>query len=79
MTGLLCPGCGTLRGIHHLLHGRIGMAMGLNPLMVISIPFLMAGVIVPRIRPGTRLPSSWGWAILAGIIAYGVVRNLPLA
>ena len=38
-TGLYCPGCGTLRGLHELLHGRVGSAMGLNPLMVLSLPF----------------------------------------
>ena len=40
LTDLHCPGCGTLRGLHELLHGRIGSAIGLNLLMVLSLPFM---------------------------------------
>ena len=31
LTDLYCPGCGTLRGLHELLHGRIGIAHGPKP------------------------------------------------
>src|SRR3954463_10202601 len=40
LTGLYCPGCGTLRGLHQLLHGHLGKAFGFNPLMVLSLPFI---------------------------------------
>src|SRR6266550_1487519 len=39
-TGLLCPGCGTLRAVHQLLHGHIAAAFRLNALFVLSIPVL---------------------------------------
>jgi len=40
LTGLHCPGCGTLRATHQLLHGHPLAALDLNPLMVLSLPFL---------------------------------------
>ncbi|MFC7733202.1 DUF2752 domain-containing protein [Actinomadura keratinilytica] len=30
-TGLYCPGCGGLRMVNSLTHGRVGEAFGLNP------------------------------------------------
>ncbi len=40
ITGLHCPGCGTLRGLHQLLHGNLVGAFDFNPLMVLAIPFI---------------------------------------
>ncbi|WP_084677473.1 DUF2752 domain-containing protein [Altibacter lentus] len=44
LTGFLCPGCGSQRAIHQLLHGHIGLAYNLNPLLVLSLPFLAYGI-----------------------------------
>ncbi|MBK9015906.1 MAG: DUF2752 domain-containing protein [Saprospiraceae bacterium] len=38
---LKCPGCGSQRAIHALLHLQVGRAFSENPLMVISIPYLL--------------------------------------
>src|SRR6266446_10007644 len=37
-TGLLCPGCGSLRALHQLLHGHLVAAVHLNALLVLSLP-----------------------------------------
>ena len=84
LTGLHCPGCGTLRGLHELLHGHIGKAFGLNPLMVLSLPFIiysflqyiMAGI---RGRPQRNvfIPSGFIWALLGIIILFWILRNVP--
>ncbi len=84
LTGFFCPGCGSLRAIHELLHGRIWSALDLNPLMVISIPFLGYAFLsysLLSIR-GKGLPQIikrpiWIWLILAVIIIFWVLRNLP--
>jgi hypothetical protein len=84
LTGFYCPGCGSLRAVHELLHGRIVSALDLNPLMVISIPFLGYAFLsysLSLIR-GRGLPQIikrpiWIWLILAVIIAFWVTRNLP--
>jgi len=40
LTGLNCPGCGSLRAMHGLLHGNLSGAFHLNPAFVISLPLL---------------------------------------
>jgi len=36
-TGLLCPGCGSLRALHHLLHGEFLVALHSNALVVVAL------------------------------------------
>jgi hypothetical protein len=84
-TGLLCPGCGTLRAMHQLLHGELGAAFRCNPLFVLLAP-VVAGVFLyhywrrrngqpasPSIRP------AWLWCALVVLVVFGVLRNLPFA
>jgi hypothetical protein len=85
LTGLYCPGCGSLRAIHQLLHGRLVAAFGLNPLMLVLLPFVLYGLAVRFVRSvtGRRLPdielSQRGiWILLGVIIAYWILRNLPV-
>lgn len=73
LTGLHCPGCGTLRATHALLHGHLRAAVAYNVLWVTLIPTL-AAISIPRFRP--RAP--WiPWAFLAILLLYAVLRNLP--
>jgi hypothetical protein len=84
MTGIYCPGCGSLRATHRLLHGQLADAFRLNPLMVLSLPLLGYAVLStrwPRLRPPwlerfTARPA-WPWILLAILLTYWVVRNLP--
>ncbi|WP_232729111.1 DUF2752 domain-containing protein [Ulvibacter sp. MAR_2010_11] len=41
LTGFNCPGCGSQRAIHHLLHGDVFTAFGLNPLLILSLPLIL--------------------------------------
>ncbi|MGW3344236.1 DUF2752 domain-containing protein [Nonomuraea rubra] len=84
ITGLYCPGCGTLRTIHALAHLDPVAALGLNPLAVAMIPFLVFwwGRWVVRAWQGrprrtTLAHPAWLWAFLAIVMVYWVVRNLP--
>ena len=74
LTGLYCPGCGSLRALHHVLHGDLRAASGLNPLMVVSIPVLCLMAAFPRwaYRPWVA------WSAFAVLLTYGVIRNIPL-
>ena len=84
LTGCYCPGCGTLRALHSLLYGDIASALGYNPLAVLSLPFVaysfatgaMRAFQVPAPQP-VLLHSRWIWAILAGIMAFWALRNVP--
>lgn len=73
-TGLYCPGCGSLRSLHQLLHGNLARAFSLNPLLILFLPFLVSA---PFLRK--RLYRVWvPWAAFALLVVYGVLRNIPI-
>lgn len=81
-TGLLCPGCGSLRALHELLHGHWLGALRLNPLLVLSLPVLVfwAAKTAFRKRESNRssgIPDPWIWTGLIVLLLFGIVRNLP--
>ncbi|HEY3618527.1 MAG TPA: DUF2752 domain-containing protein [Candidatus Sulfotelmatobacter sp.] len=85
LTGWYCPGCGSLRAMHQLLHGNVGAAWAMNPLTVVLLPFLIYGLAsfaLFEIRgeglPQPFLRGSWIRALCAAIILFGIARNLPL-
>jgi len=85
LTGLYCPGCGSLRAMHALLHGDFLQAWAMNPLTVILLPFLIYGLmsealIGMRGRGLTQPAFSAGQirVLFAVIVLFGVVRNLPV-
>jgi hypothetical protein len=84
ITGLYCPGCGTLRTIHALAHLDPVSALGLNPLAMAMIPFLLFWWVrwvvrawQGRFRRTTLAHPAWLWAFIAIVMVYWVVRNLP--
>lgn len=81
MTGLYCPGCGSTRALHYLLHGELREALRYNALFVLVLPLLGAIFLVCAIRrrPSTTTPRwQWRWLALlvAIIVSFGVVRNI---
>ena len=85
LTGFYCPGCGSTRAMHQLLHGRIGAAFDLNPLVVVLLPFVVVGLArearrlwsPPRARRGASLPRWLTWTLPVIVVLFGVMRNLP--
>ncbi|MGQ9576978.1 MAG: DUF2752 domain-containing protein [Thermoguttaceae bacterium] len=83
ITGLRCPGCGTLRALHQLLHGNLVAALRLNPLMVISIVPLTLWLVASCLLPGylaaaqERLGAGPVWAVLIVVVAFWILRNIP--
>lgn len=82
LTGLYCPGCGSTRALHALLRGDVPMALSMNPLLVLSLPFvtlmaLSAAGLLPRsLDPLMRvLGDARIWLVL--LVGYAVLRNLP--
>ena len=83
ITGRYCPGCGTLRCLHALVHGHLGAAIDDNALTVSLLPLIVAawasaGVAAMRGRPARewRLPAWAGWALAGAIVTFWVLRNL---
>ena len=85
LTGWYCPGCGSLRAIHQLLHGSLRAAWAMNPLTVVLLPFLTYGLasaalfeVRGRALPQPFLRAVWIRALCAAMILFGIARNLPM-
>ena len=84
LTGWYCPGCGSLRALHQLLHGNLRAALAYNPFAVLALPFLAYGIVssglfrtTGRRLPGLFLRPAWIRVLGLSIIIFGIVRNLP--
>src|SRR5258706_11438159 len=72
LTGLQCPGCGTTRALHHLLHGDVAGAFHLNPMLFAVVPF---GILASASRRFATHPlTGWGAAVVT--VAWWIGRNL---
>jgi hypothetical protein len=74
LTGLYCPGCGSTRALHALLHGDVLTAMRFNILAVIGLPVL--AILACWRRLALRPVVGWGALVIA--VLFGILRNLPL-
>jgi hypothetical protein len=72
LTGLYCPGCGSTRAAHHLLHGDLAGAFAMNPLMVASAPVL----VLLFFRRSWAMRPWVAWTAFAALIVYCVLRNI---
>lgn len=85
VTGLYCPGCGSLRAIHRALHGDLAGAWAANKLLVIGALPLGAALVNDGWRwasgralvEGIRLPRAGVYALVAILVGFAVLRNIP--
>ncbi len=84
VSGLYCPGCGSLRAMHDLLHGDLAGALARNPLAVLAVPYLVLALVTALLRAwGRPAPSStslppWAvWGVLGVVLSFAVLRNVP--
>ncbi|QQX77459.1 DUF2752 domain-containing protein [Aequorivita iocasae] len=86
ITGFFCPGCGSQRAIHLLLHGDVYGAFRFNPLMVLTLPILIygVGITIANWIFGTRYrfmlfySKLFVFGYFGVAILYWVLRNLPI-
>lgn len=85
ITGFDCPGCGTQRAIHALLHGNFKEAMFLNALAVFIIfplalwayiAFALNAFGIERIPRPPLTERTLLWLVILAIL-FGLLRNLP--
>lgn len=81
-TGWECPGCGSQRAIHALLHGDIAEAFAFNAFMVILLPYLVILSVAelnsrkwPRLHRVLTHPDLI-LVILGLIVLWTLLRNL---
>ncbi|WP_222865753.1 MULTISPECIES: DUF2752 domain-containing protein [Aeromicrobium] len=84
VTGLFCPGCGSLRALHALAHGDLATAWDRNPLAVLLLPAVLVAwaawglrLLGRRAWHPSRIPAGWIWALLVVVLTYWVARNVP--
>jgi len=83
-TGCYWPGCGSMQALHQLPHGHLVMALGLKPLMVLSLPFVeyffaSRAMIAVAGRPVKTffVRPVFIWMFLVVVFAYWFLSNLP--
>ena len=82
-TGLDCPGCGSQRAIHELMHLNFKKAFEYNALLVLSIPYLLLLMVFNFESVKQRFPKlerilfGWKsvWIITIIVILFFIFRN----
>jgi hypothetical protein len=85
LTGLYCPGCGSVRALHRALHGDLAGAWAANKLLVLFALPLGAALVNEGWRwafgrelvDGFRLPRASVYALVAILVGFAVLRNIP--
>lgn len=84
LTGFTCPGCGSTRGLHQLLHGDVVGAFELNPFTMVMLPILLYvlvrhthAVIRGRTIRKNQLDARYIWMLFAVVLSFWIFRNTP--
>ena len=82
LTGYKCPGCGTQRAIHALLHGDVAGAFKYNALLLVAIPWIALCLYAesrrlrnPRLYARLNAPLLI-WLFLAMVLVWWLLRNI---
>lgn len=81
MTGLECPGCGSQRAIHALLHGDLASVWHYNAALFLFIPMLIVLFVAELLRrryPRFHDAVNSTWVVIAtgvAIVLWWVLRN----
>lgn len=86
LTGLYCPGCGSQRALHDILHGHISAAADHNILFVLFLPLILfsAGVTMNNIFNKKKITqrifnsTAFTLAVLISVILFWIFRNIPV-
>ncbi|MBO7608898.1 MAG: DUF2752 domain-containing protein [Muribaculaceae bacterium] len=81
-TGYKCPGCGSQRAIHSLLHGDFLQAFRFNAALVVALPILVVFAISEWKRNSWPrfyeiVNNKWiGITILFAVVFWWIIRNV---
>jgi uncharacterized protein DUF2752 len=84
LTGLHCAGCGSLRTMSCLAKGDFGAAWGKNKLALLLMPFVLWSFFAYGAKcfkisfPQIFIKPIFIWLLLALIIIYTIIRNIPI-
>ena len=84
LTGWQCPGCGGTRACYQLLHLHPVAAFKLNPLFVMTLPFLVyaflsytRSAIAGQPHRRVFVPANYVWVWVGLLVCFWVFRNTP--
>lgn len=84
-TGLHCPGCGSQRAIHEILHGNIWTGLQHNFLILFAILIVSYKLYVSYVNNSSSQSNqnllqhnAAPWLILALVLGFWILRNIPL-
>ncbi len=82
LTGYKCPGCGSQRMLHALLHGDVTAAWRQNALLLCSLPLLVVFAIaevkqksLPRLYDVVTSPITVTVIVILFVV-WAIVRNI---
>ena len=82
LTGYKCPGCGTQRAVHALLHGNVADAFKYNAFLLVAIPWIILCLFAesrrvrnPRLYSRLNAPLLI-WLFLAMLLLWWLLRNI---
>ena len=82
LTGYDCPGCGSQRAIHALLHGRFASAWHFNPFIFFAAPAAAFYIVLdagrtawPRLHARATHPAILA-TILIALLLWWLLRNI---
>lgn len=82
LTGYKCPGCGSQRAIHALMHGDVAGAFKHNALLLIAIPWIALCLYGetqrkrnPRLYARINAPLLM-WIFLILVVLWWLLRNI---
>jgi hypothetical protein len=84
LTGFQCPGCGTQRAIHCLLHLDVRQAFLYNPILMPALLLVLLLIYLNNFDGKKRFPrlhrtlsgAKFTWTVLGVIVLFGIGRNV---
>jgi hypothetical protein len=84
LTGAYCPGCGSQRALHSLLHLNLAAVVDYNFLFLPAALFILYHYLHPLLNKlfGWKLPNLFykkytPWVVFAVVVTFWILRNLP--
>lgn len=81
LTGTDCPGCGSQRMVHALLHGDVRSAWNANPFVLCSLPLIVFMLWIeagrsahPRLYAALHRPLAI-YLLLSAVLLWWILRN----
>lgn len=84
LTGAYCPGCGSQRALHSLLHLNFANVIGYNFLFLPAALFILYHYAHPLLNkffswnlPNLFYKKETPWVVLSVVLLFWIARNLP--